>query len=192
MRIRATSRQRRGAPGRCRWRGFVLALALLGGAGAAVAQTSEAELKAAFVFNFARYVEWPADAGGAAGEAFRLCLLGRRDALFAALAALDGKSVGERSLRVRAAAREDDLASCHLLVVGESEAEHFERILQPLAGVPVLTVNGSGRFLDAGGIIGLVTENDRVRFDINLGAARRNGLALSSNLLKLARTVRQP
>lgn len=170
----------------------LLALALLGGAGAAVAQTSEAELKAAFVFNFARYVEWPAAVFAAADDAFGLCFVGRRDALFAALTALEGKLVGDRSLRVRAATRDDDLAQCHLLVVGESEAEHLERILQPLAGVPVLTVGGAGRFLDAGGIIGLATENDRVRFDINLGAARRNGLALSSNLLKLARTVRQP
>jgi len=156
------------------------------------AEATEAELKAAFVFNFAKYVDWPADALNASAGTFNLCLVGGRDDLFAALAGMDGKTVKGRSLRVRSAGRADELKSCQILVLSDSEAAHFDTILRRLDGVPVLTVNGSGRFLDAGGIIGLITEGKKIRFDINLGAARRNNLALSSNLLKLARTVRQP
>jgi len=155
------------------------------------AEATEAELKAAFVYNFAKYVDWPADAPNATPGVLTLCLVGARDALFDALMEVEGKLVKNRSLRVRAAGRNDNLKGCQVLVMGESEAEHFEAVLRRLEGVPVLTVNGSGRFLDAGGIIGLIAEGNKVRFDINLGAARRNNVVLSSNLLKLARQVRQ-
>ena len=99
--------------------------------------------------------------------------------------------VKNRRLQVRAAARNSNLKSCQVLVMSESEAEHFEAVLKRLEGAPVLTVSGAGRFLDAGGIIGLFLEGGKLRFDINLDAARRNNLLLSSNLLKLARQVRQ-
>ena len=171
----------------------LLCLTLLAVApGQARAEASEAELKAAFVFNFVKYVDWPTEVMNTSGGALTLCLVGGRDELFAELAEMEGKTVKGRGLRVRSADRGDDLKSCHILVLSESEAEYFDTILRRLDGVPVLTVNGSGRFLDAGGIIGMLKENNKVRFDINLGAARRNKLALSSNLLKLARTVRQP
>ena len=156
------------------------------------AEASEAELKAAFVFNFAKYVDWPAEVLSASAGALNLCLMGSRDEMFAALAEMEGKPVKGHSLRVRSAGRGDDLRSCHILVFSDSESDYFDSVLRRLEGVPVLTVNGAGRFLDAGGIIGLVNEKNKVRFDINLAAARRNKLALSSNLLKLARTVRQP
>ena len=76
-------------------------------------------------------------------------------------------------------------------MLADSEAEHFETVLRRVAGQPVLTINGSGRFLDAGGIISLFIENGKLRFDINLAAARASNLSMSSNLLKLARVVRQ-
>jgi hypothetical protein len=177
----------------CRWRRALLAalglLALL--ATPVWAESTEAEVKAAFIYNFAKYVDWPAESLDATPGALTLCLVGARDALFDALTEMDGKTVKNRSLQVRAAARNANLKGCQVLVMAESEADYFEAVVKRLEGVPVLTVNGSGRFLDVGGIIGLVAEGNKVRFDINLGAARRNNLVLSSNLLKLARQVRQ-
>jgi hypothetical protein len=158
----------------------------------AMAQSTEAELKAAFIFSFAKYVDWPADALNANPGALTMCLVGAGNELFVELSEMDGKAIKGRSLQVRARTRGDDLKSCQMLVMADSEAEHIASVLRRLAGVPVLTVDGSGSFLDAGGIIGLFAEGKKIRFDINLAAARRNNLVLSSNLLKLAREVRQP
>ena len=170
---------------------LLLGLCLAVCAGTVRAASTEAELKAAFIYNFAKYVDWPADALSAAPGGLTLCLLGPRDALFDALAEFNGKLVRNLSIQVRAAGRSSNLKVCQVLVFAESEGEHFEAVLRRLEGAPVLTVNGSGRFLDAGGIIALVAEGDKLRFDINLAVARRNNLVLSSNLLKLARQVRQ-
>jgi len=156
------------------------------------ADTTEAELKAAFIFSFAKYVDWPADALNANPGALTLCLVGGSNALFDALSEMHGKAIKGRSLQVRTSTRSDNLKSCQMLVMADSEVDHFASVLRRLDGVPVLTVNGSEHFLDAGGIIGLFAEGKKIRFDINLVAARRNNLVLSSNLLKLARTVRQP
>ena len=155
------------------------------------AESTEAEIRAAFIFNFAKFVDWPAEALNATPGALSVCLVGAPDALFEALTDLEGKMVKNRRLQVRAAARNSNLRGCQILAMSESEAEHFEAVLKRLEGAPVLTVNGAGRFLDAGGIIGLFLEGGKLRFDINLDAARRNNLVLSSNLLKLARQVRQ-
>jgi len=174
------------------WLRLALMVALASMAALAMAESTEAELKAAFIFSFAKYVDWPADALSANPGGLTMCLVGGSNELFDALSELDGKAIKGRSLQVRARARGDNLKSCQMLVMADSEADHFAGVLRRLDGVPVLTVNGSGSFLDAGGIISLFAEGKKIRFDINLAAAQRNNLLLSANLLKLARTVRQP
>ncbi len=174
-----------------RARALLLGMALAGWALPGGAQISEAELKGAFIFNFGKYVEWPAEALGASPGELILCLVGPQNELFNVLSEKQGKTVQSRVLRVRAARRDENLKTCHLLVIDESEGEHIEGILRRSAGNPVLTINGSGRFLEAGGIIGLVTVDDKLRFDVNLTAARKNNLVVSSSLLRLARTVKQ-
>lgn len=178
-------------PRQASWRRWVPLAALAALAAPAWAESTEAEVRAAFIYSFTKFVDWPADALNATPGALSLCLVGAPDALFEALADLEGKTVKNRSLHVRVAGRTSNLKGCQVLVMSESEAENFETVLKRLGGAPVLTVNGSGRFLDAGGIIGLFAEGGKLRFDINLEAARRNSLVLSSNLLKLARQVRQ-
>lgn len=173
------------------WRKWVPGLWLACLAMGAQAQVSEAELKASFVLGFAKFVTWPAEALNANPGELVFCLLGNQDALYDALSEKQGKQAQQLTVRFRHVARGDNLKACQVLVLAESEAEHFETVLRRLAGQPVLTINGSGRFLEAGGIIGLFDENNKLRFDINLAAARQNQLALSSNLLKLARTVKQ-
>lgn len=171
---------------------LILLVALTPMAQMAWAEATEAELKAAFVFNFTKFVEWPAESLTATPDSLNICLLGSHDAFFDAIHDLNGKRANNRNLNVRVLGRGESPKHCQVLVLAESEAEQFEIVLKRLEGLPVLTVNGSGRFLDAGGIIGLVTDDGKVRFDVNLAAAKRGNLVLSSNLLRLARQVRKP
>jgi hypothetical protein len=144
--------------------------------GVALAQVTEARLKAAFVFNFIKFVEWPASALAATPGKLNLCLLGSRDASIDALHELNGKAVKNRSLSVRAVPRGESLMGCQVLVMAESEPDQFEVVLKRLEGEPVLTVNGSARFLDAGGMIALELKGGYsagVRFMDNLHLVTR-------------------
>lgn len=170
-----------------------LSLPLLLPAAGAAQQPTVADLKAAYIYNFVRYVEWPAEAEHRKGADFMLCLAGPEDeALFAALYELDGKSVRDHRILVRRSSADDELRDCAMMVIEKADADQTERLLQQLEGSPTLTVSSTDGFLDHGGMIRLVTEAGKVRFDINLGAARRNDLILTFQLLKLARTVKQP
>ncbi len=174
------------------WQHLTLLMVMTSISLSAWCQGTEADLRAAFIYNIAKYVDWPADALRTDADGLALCMVGRQNELIDALSALDGKLVKGQPLKVRHAARNDNHSTCQILVMTDSEAEYFTPILRRLEGMPVLTVNGSERFLDAGGAISLVPEGRKIRFDINLAATRRNNLVLSSQLLKLARTVRQP
>lgn len=157
----------------------------------AQAQVSEVELKASFILSFAKFVTWPAETLNANPGELVFCLLGNKDEFYDALSEKQGKQAQQLTVRFRPVARSDNLKACQVLVFADSEAEHFEAVLRRLAGQPVLTINGAGRFLEAGGVIGLFSESNKLRFDINLAAARQNNLTISSNLLRLARTVKQ-
>jgi len=169
--------------------GLVL-LALL--PAAACAQYAEAEVKAAFVFNVAKFVEWPAERLPA-GTPLRLCVLGpagvpASPGTFAdALLALDGKTVQGHRLEVRAAATLPPLRPCHLLVLVPDVPE-ARRALAEEQGA--LTFGDGDDFVEAGGMIGISVAERRVRFDVNLEAARRGGIRLSAQLLRLARQVK--
>jgi hypothetical protein len=149
----------------------------------------EHQVKAAFLYHFARYVEWPPEAFPGQGEAFVITVLGA-DPFGAALdGVVRGKSVRERRLLVRRVARPEDVGDSQILFIGEMEEEELARVLRRLEATPVLTVGDVDRFAERGGIINFRRERDRVGFDINLTSAERAGLKISSQLLKLARIV---
>lgn len=161
-------------------------------AGRAAAQSGEAEIQAAFVYNFAKFVDWPAEALGPAGAPLTLCALGNPgDPLLAALPKLEGKQAHGHDIKVRSLAPRDSLKGCHIAVIGETEGVRPAEILKPLAGQPVLSVSAGERFIDSGGMIGLITVGNRVQFEINLEAAQRANLRLSAQFVSLARTVRK-
>lgn len=156
----------------------------------AAAQPTVAALKAAYIYNFTRYVEWPAEAEAAAD--FELCLAGHAAApLFEALDELDGRNVRSRRIHVRRVDVDSELKGCALMVIEEADGEIAAAILERLAGQPTLTVSTRDHFLDLGGMINLVSERGQVRFDVHLGAARESKLVMTFQLLKLARRVRQ-
>lgn len=169
-----------------------LVLAVLGVPVAwAAPPASEATVKAAFVYNFAKFAEWPAEAFASAQEPIRLCLYGNQDPFLAALAGMDGKPAHSRSIRVQKVSRPLDFNGCHVVAIAESETRQLVDTVLAAEGQGAMTVAEIEGFADAGGTIGLLVDNERVHFEVNLEAARRANLKLSSQLLKLARKVRR-
>lgn len=172
-------------------------LALLVGpvAGAAraaeVRSATEYQLKAAFLYNFAKFVEWPPAAFPTAGTPLRFCVLGPEAFATELERTVAGETVGGRDLAVRRIRRPADLEGCHVLFVGAMVREPLEALAAVASG-SVLTVGESEGFLAAGGIINFFIDGNRVRFEIAPAAAERAGLKISSKLLKLARIVREP
>ncbi len=159
----------------------LLPLAALGSRAGAEGQAGEYELKAAFLYNFAKFVEWPADAGGGA-----ICLgIVGPDPFGPTLERLlAGKTVHERPLAIRRFASADAVEPCHLLFVSAAAASTYPAEIWTRTGV--LAVGESDAFLSAGGVIAFTMEGNKLRFTINAGAADRAQLKLSSQLLKLA------
>jgi hypothetical protein len=145
-------------------------------------------LKAAFIYNFAKFTRWPEWALGAAERPFTLCTAGS-DELVAALDRLADQTMRGRPVRVARyeAARTD--GQCQVLYIGASEHHHYWRLLEQVHGTPILTVSEIRGFADAGGIIQLYHARDRIRFKINLDTARSSGLRLSARLLDLAEVI---
>ena len=151
----------------------------------AVAQASEYDLKAAFLFNFVKFVEWPPQAFSSDRAPVTLCVFGQDPFGHTLENVIQGERVGERSLAVRRPGLEE-LDGCHVLFVSRSETERFGAVLSKVGSKPVLTVADTDGFLQAGGAINFVLEGNKVRFLINPKAAERNGLRISSRLLRLA------
>lgn len=170
----------------------LLAGLLLLVAGAAQAEPSKLALtKAAFVFNFSKYTEWPARAFSADDSAISLCIFDAKSDVGQALSKIDGKQARERVVRVRVLAPGAAPAGCHILYFERSSHAAVSANLQALAGSPVLTVSDSEGFAALGGVIELVPSELRLGFEVNLHAAEQAELRLSSQLLALARTVKR-
>jgi hypothetical protein len=171
-------------------RARALLLAALLAAASVRAAAPEYQVKAAFLYNFARFVEWP-PAALEGGTAFHLCVLGE-DPFGPVLAdTVRGKMVHDRPVELDRPESLDEAATCHLLFVSASHAPQMPRLLAALAGRSVLTVGDTPGFAADGGMIGMDVESSKVRFDVNAQAAQRANLRISSQLLKLATRVIQ-
>ncbi len=148
----------------------------------------EYKVKAAFLFNFAKFVDWPAEAYAPAGNALVICIFGE-DPFGSALDSLVGKAVGERQLSIKRTKRLEDVRTCSILYVCASEKERLQSILQTAQTARALTVSDMDRFVHQGGMIGLVSSDDKIRFRVNVTAAKASGIQISSKLLKLADLV---
>jgi hypothetical protein len=158
-------------------------------AGAATAAAPEYQVKAAFLFNFARFVEWPGEAV-VESDAFRICVVG--DDPFGPLLddAVRGKTVHDKPVEI-VHPEDIDAIRCHIAFFASSGAPALPRLLTALGGRGILTVGETEDFTRAGGVIAMRVEESKVRFDINVDAAQRAGLHVSSQLLKLASRVIQ-
>ena len=145
-------------------------------------------IKAAILFNFAKFASWPDTAFSYPGAPLRICVLGD-DPFGAALESLQGKQVRNRALTTTRIHEVEEAPQCHILFVSGSEEAKLTSILDFVGKLPILTVADIGRFANTGGIIALKEVDNRSRIEINLGAAEQAGLKLSSKLLRLADTV---
>jgi len=147
---------------------------------------AEYRIKAAFLYNFVSFTEWPAGLG----NTLNLCVYGP-DPFGEDLDKLQGRSVAGRSLAVRRTNSVDALGNCQIVFISRPVIGNLPRVLDHLRGKPVLTVADSSGVAREGVALNMGTEQNKVVFEANLGAARDNGLILSSKLLRLAKEVYQ-
>lgn len=175
--------------------GLCTAFGMIGGAAAqdeskASSQELEREylIKAAFLYNFAKFTQWPEEAFSGPQAPLRICVLGA-DPFGAALDSIVGKSVQNREVVTARLAAGSDASGCHLLFVAESEQDRLSGILEGLVVRPILTISDMKDFAKSGGMINLKVAENRIKFSINLGVARDAALNFSSRLLNLAEIV---
>lgn len=154
------------------------------------AGVSEYEVKAAFLLNFIRFIEWPGERERGGDGELVLCIAGE-DPFGRALNLIEGKTIRGKKLLINTTHASRSLADCHLLFIPSSEKVRLPSLLKAVRGLPVLTVSETERFAESGGMINFITVNSKVRFEINPDAAQKVGIHISSRLLQLARIVRE-
>jgi YfiR/HmsC-like len=150
----------------------------------------EYEVKAAFLFRFAQFVEWPPTTFKQLGEPFTYCTIGDDPFHGALERTLDGKTIGQRTLRVEHLNAAGKIGECQVLFIGGSGGKkQIDQTLATAGTLPILTVGEADQFAKNGGAIGFCTEANKIRFEVNLDAADKAGLKISAKLLALAKTV---
>jgi hypothetical protein len=167
---------------------IITLLLLLMPVSTACAGDGEYQVKAAMIYNFAKFVEWPADSFGSDNR-ITFCIAGKSP-LSGAVQQVQGKLVKGRALTIRPNTRPDDLTGCQILYISPSEQARLSAYLQQASHHNILTVSDLEHFTAAGGMIGFYEEENRVRFEINQDAAQKHRLQISSQLLNLARRAR--
>jgi YfiR/HmsC-like len=159
------------------------------------ATSGEGQVKAAFLYNFAQFIQWPSQAFAERDTPFTICATG--DPFEGVLEkTVEGKRLNGRRMVVRRMTPTDNMQGCHLVYIGRLESRRTTEVIKATdhifaaEGVPILTVGDSEDFINAGGMIRFTEIGDRVRFEINPEAAERVSLRLSSRLLRLADVVR--
>ncbi len=149
----------------------------------------EYRVKAAYLYNFLKFVEWPREKSAEASAYYIIGVIGE-DPFGPALVRIGRKSVKGRPLKIKRFKSMEELETCHILFISASEKGRIENMLKRLNQMPVLTVGDVAGFTQRGGMINLVKSGKKVRFEINREAAEKTGLKISSKLLKLARIVK--
>lgn len=155
------------------------------------AQVNEYQVKAAFLYNFARYVEWPPAAFAGPGDPIAICVLGQNPFGGALEQATAGKAIEGRPFVVRTLADLSRSCGCHILFVSAAEHKHFRAQVANIRGSGILMVGESQGFTAEGGVINFKLEGGKVRFEINVESAAQERLRISSKLLSLAQIVQK-
>jgi uncharacterized protein DUF4154 len=164
-------------------------MTLLAGCIAAAQSAPEATLKAGYLYNFAKFTEWPAD-GLPAGTPLAFCVAGDPTVAQLLDQTVARRRIAGHPLVVRQVTPDAPLRSCHLLYAAHIDAKAAAQLLDAVRGSTVMTVSDLDRFADLGGIAQLYIEDGRMKFAINVDSAQRARLHLSAQLLNLARIVK--
>ena len=154
------------------------------------AKPSDYDVKAVYLYNFGRFVEWPANLA-AQSDSFKVCVLGQDPFGPALDAALAGETIGGKSVAAKRISTPQEATSCQILFMSSAQDSRLSKIMEALDKGAVLTVSDMPQFSRRGGMIQFVLEGKKVRFEVNLTAVQRAGLTLSSELLKVATIVRR-
>ncbi len=152
---------------------------------------TEYQVKAAYLYNFGRFIEWPAQVRAANGDSFTICVLGQDPFGPALNATLADETIAGKSVIAKRIPRPQDAVNCRILFISSSEDSQLKQILAALENTSVLTVSDLPQFSRRGGMVQFILDGNRVRFEVNLTPADHAGLTLSSELLKLATNVRR-
>ena len=157
--------------------------------------SSEYLIKAGFIFNFAKFVEWPATAFAQPDSPIVIGILGTDPFGTIIDQIVQNKKIGARGFvvkRLKWGTDVKELRDCKILFVSASEKAHMDEVVQTVKGQPILTVGETPGFAERGGMIRFTVEDNRVRFEVNVEAAHQAELTISSRLLTLARIIQQP
>lgn len=152
---------------------------------------SEYEIKAAFLFKFIKFVEWPESSFSSDTEPIIIGVVGKDPFGRNLDDTISGKTVKNRPIVIKRFKRYENIGRCHVLFISSSEKKRFFLILKQLMRRPVLTVSDTRNFARNGGMINLFTRNRKIRFQINLTSVETSGLKISSRLLRLADIIKE-
>ncbi len=177
-----------------RWRALALLLPVLPAsagrgveAAAQLTAPSQYEVQAVYLFDFAKFVRWPA---GTEHESLDICIAGQKIYVDTLTKIIAGEHIDSHPLTVHAIQGPEDEAGCDILFIDASVKDRLDALLSVTTGKPVLTVSDIPGFLDHGGMIQFLMIGKRVRFSVDLGPVTRSGISLSSELLKVAVSVK--
>lgn len=146
-------------------------------------------VKAAYIFNFAKFIEWPPQVFTAKESPMNFCVLGRSPVVDELDSSIGGKSVNGHTIMVKHLHGPDEIKDCHLIFLAASAGKQQQKLIEAAKGTPVLLVAETPGFARSGGTINFITESGRLLFEVNINAAESAHLKISSKLLALARIV---
>jgi len=152
---------------------------------------SEEQVKAAYLYSFAKFIEWPSRTFQTSSSPFHFCVMNNRSFQVELDRTVKGKSVAGRTIEVVSVLNAEQSRSCHLLFVDASQERQSRQVIQALQGAAILIVGETRNFIEGGGTIGFLMEDEHVYFEINQKEATLAGLYVSSRLLSVAKRVIQ-
>ena len=151
-------------------------------------QAREYQIKAAFIYNFFKFVDWPEAPLSETPGTISICILGR-DPFGGIFAPIEGRSVKNKKLAIKRVSSPGEIGSCQILFICSSEQERLGPILAATCGKSILTVSDIKDFARRGGMVGFSSGKNTVHFAINFKASERSGLKMSSKLLEMATVI---
>jgi hypothetical protein len=152
-------------------------------------ETSEAEVKIAYLYNFARYVQWPDSAFASNDAPIVICVLGDGSFVSEAKGIIGSRKVGAHGVQVVTRSAVEQTSNCHILYIPASASAQHSEVISSLGSRSVFTVSESAGFAKNGGVANFIREDRKIRFEINRKAANKAGLKVSARLLRVAKVV---
>ncbi len=149
------------------------------------------QVKATYLYNFGRFIEWPGKVAAAQGGSFTVCVLGQDPFGPSLDATLAGETIGGKTVVAKRISSAEESGDCQILFLSLTDDSRLNKIIADLDKKAVLTVSDMSQFVKRGGMIQFVLEGKKVRFEVNLTATQHAGLTLSSELLKVATAVKR-